>query len=416
MGISRNYNISKTILVNMIRNFSKKNIFLYFYYKIRSFYYFFVKSIINFSEISSEKETLTKIIIVRTDNIGDFIIFSSGLKYLKEIYPNSKFVLIANKNIGNLIEKFKEIDEFIPLNVKKFQVNPFYYFNIFKKLNRERFQIAIYPAYSRVFSGDELIRMADAKEKIGFMGDNCNLSFTQKRRDNKFYTKLIMSTDELLPEVERNKIFIEALGCKIENKQLIPSVDISGKELLGIEKVLKENGWRGGKYVVVNPGAGLNYKIWPLSRFSEVIDFLISKNFEVVVTGSKNEDHLFNLIQNNTKNKLINLTGKTSLIMMLAILKKAEFYFGSDTGSVHMAVAVSTPTICLMGGGHFGRFFPYGDLNKNRIVYDVNMKCKNDNWECARINGYNNPTPCIEAIKVGDVIKSINEILINLKL
>ena len=50
-------------------------------------------------------------------------------------------------------------------------------------------------------------------------------------------------------------------------------------------------------------------------------------------------------------------------------LKWLNYILGVKQVPLHIAVAAGTPTVCLMGGGHFGRFFPYGDIDKNRIVY-----------------------------------------------
>ena len=44
------------------------------------------------------------------------------------------------------------------------------------------------------------------------------------------------------------------------------------------------------------------------------------------------------------------------------------------------------------------------------------MKCKNDNWDCAKIKGFDNPAPCIGGVKVDDVIREINSLLVYLNI
>jgi len=47
---------------------------------------------------------------------------------------------------------------------------------------------------------------------------------------------------------------------------------------------------------------------------------------------------------------IIDITGKTTLTTLAAILKSSLLYIGNDTGTVHLASAVGTPTVCIMGG------------------------------------------------------------------
>jgi ADP-heptose:LPS heptosyltransferase len=78
---------------------------------------------------------------------------------------------------------------------------------------------------------------------------------------------------------------------------------------------------------------------------------------------------------------VVRLAGKTDLLQLAAIFKHSVLYIGSETGPLHLAVAVGTPTVCILGGGHFGRFYPYGDLRKHRAVFQK-MDCYHCNWEC----------------------------------
>ena len=110
----------------------------------------------------------------------------------------------------------------------------------------------------------------------------------------------------------------------------------------------------------------------------------------------------------NHKEGAVNLAGKTDLSMMILLLKNSKCYFGSDTGITHIAAAIQVPALCLLGGGHFRRFFPYGDLAKNKIVFDTTMKCENDNWLCARSLGKDESAPCIKNIDVENVKKEID--------
>jgi ADP-heptose:LPS heptosyltransferase len=269
----------------------------------------------------------------------------------------------------------------------------------------------IYPTYSRESLGDAIVKVSKATERIGQVGNTDNISQWQKNITDRFYTKLIPIEGSPLTEIERNRKFAESLGALVIHAPL-PSLTVSDTEVAAAQRFLISRGLKNKPYAVINPGSQAPFKRWPLKCFAEVIDYLHTHyGLEIVLTGIPSERYLGENIQKMTRVKVIDTIGWTSFVELSAILKKSILYVGNDTGTVHIAAAVGTPTVCIMGGGHFGRFFPYGDLTKNRIVYDKNMSCKNDNWRCAQTVAAGQPAPCIQSIPVEDVIKEIDEIL-----
>ena len=62
---------------------------------------------------------------------------------------------------------------------------------------------------------------------------------------------------------------------------------------------------------------------------------------------------------------------------------------------VLIAIAAGIPTVGIMGGGQAFRFYPYGDLEKHRVVYK-RMDCYDCNWHCI----YQEPLCIIEILPV----------------
>jgi len=279
------------------------------------------------------------------------------------------------------------------------------------KIKKEGFDTAIYPTYSRERLGDYIIKISNAKEKIGFDGDLCNIPEEQKQKNNYYYTQLIKATPGIISEPQRNREFIESLG-KIKVNDYIPVLTPTKNSEIEAGNLLKKTGLKDKKFVVICPGASWPGKLWPIKKYSELINWLKTKyKLEIVVCGTKKEKYLAKKIKENTNSPIVDITGQTNIITLIAILNKSILYIGNDTGITHLSSAVGTPTICIMGGGHFGRFFPYGDLNKNKIVYDHNMKCKNDNWKCSEGLPKGQPAPCIANIQLNDVKKEIEKML-----
>jgi len=50
---------------------------------------------------------------------------------------------------------------------------------------------------------------------------------------------------------------------------------------------------------------------------------------------------------------------KTTLRQVAAFCATAAFTSGAESAGAHIACAVGTPSVVVLGGGHFGRFLPY---------------------------------------------------------
>jgi ADP-heptose:LPS heptosyltransferase len=77
------------------------------------------------------------------------------------------------------------------------------------------------------------------------------------------------------------------------------------------------------------------------------------------------------------------LRGETSLPELVDLLRQASLLVGNETGPVHLAIGIGIPTVCMFGGGDFGRFMPYGDSAKHRVVI-IRLDCFQCNWICTR--------------------------------
>ncbi len=362
--------------------------------------------------IKSEKHSKKRVLILRKDTLGDYILFYPTLSVYRNFFKDAEITLVISKLFESLSPLLKDFENVVWYDAKKFSSNFLYRRMFLIDLKKKGFDVAIQPTFSRESAGDFMMKLTKASEIIGVDGDCTASTEREKNKNNNIYTKIITVPEEIITELDKNIYIVEQItGQKIDIK--FPTIDISIFSNTKEEEIIKNNKLTKKSYVVVVPGSGTTFKIWPTEKFSEVIDFIVSRGFVPVLCGSKGEKKLVNniIIKMKNKEKVVNISGGTDLPTVAHLIKDSAFYFGSDTGITHLAAAIEVPVVCVIGGGHFRRFFPYGNLEKNRIVFDENMKCKNDNWACSKNLKSWESSPCVKNIKIENVNKEIDVII-----
>jgi ADP-heptose:LPS heptosyltransferase len=335
---------------------------------------------------------MIKILIIRPDAIGDFILWLDAAKVLRKLYPSTKYeiTLLGNNIWTSITNTLLYFDKVIPLNRKKYLSNLIYHIKTLWKIRKQKYDIVINPVYSREFIFDILVRFSDAKERIGFDGDYCNISLHEKKLGDMYYTRLIPSTKQPLMELDRNAEFIQGLGLK-NFKANIPELMLNPTNKLS-------------DYYVISIGANNLIRQWPVEKYAELAKRIYTKtNMIGMVCGSKEDQLLAKELFKLSIVPLIDMTGKTSLLELLSTIASTKFVVGNETGSIHIAASLKIPSFCITGGGHYGRFVPYLiESEYSPIVISNKMDCFGCNWQCIY-----DTAMCVTNISVDDVVDKI---------
>ncbi len=115
-------------------------------------------------------------------------------------------------------------------------------------------------------------------------------------------------------------------------------------------------------FCVMNPGATWDSKRWQMDRFGDVARHLGCRRGlpSLVVWGNAEERGLAKKIVEHSQGHAT-LAPQTSLDQLIAVLRRASMFVSSDTGPLHMAVAVGTPSVGLYGSTRLADCGPYGE-------------------------------------------------------
>ncbi|MDB5005970.1 MAG: lipopolysaccharide core biosynthesis protein [Mucilaginibacter sp.] len=343
-----------------------------------------------------------RLLLIKTDAIGDYILFRNYLEVLKktEKYNDYHITLLGNKLWEELALKYDHefANDFIFIDPETLYYAPLKLLKLGWRLFKNNYEIVLQPSYTRLLITDGLAALTAAKNIIGFEGDNEGILPRYKTRTDNFYTQKLILPINILFEFERSGFFFqEILDCKVS--LFSSSLSFNKTEEIGI---------------VVFPGAGSLKRAWEAEKFRALITLIKQHTLQpVYLVGNDGEIHLGQyLTESLPANSVINLIGKTSVIQLTAIIGNAALVIANETSAIHIAAATQTKSVCILGGGHFGRFAPYPVYfaNKPLCVYEK-MDCYYCNWNCKFLTRENEPHPCIGCVGLEAVWQSVRQLL-----
>ena len=285
---------------------------------------------------------------------------------------------------------------------------PFYRWALLRKVRNSHFEIAIQPTYSRVLlHGDSVIRATHAKDRIGSVSDDCNISAIDKTISDRWYTQLLSASQKPMMELDRNAEFISHLTGKDFKARLMQ---------WPVMAMLSDRLQPKSAYAILFPGASWLGKQWPVHSFVELSAQLHRLyGWQILLCGAPSESSLCQEIveATATATSSINLGGKTTLAELAELIRGAELLVTNDTSAVHIAAAVGSAAVCILGGGQYGRFLPYPEHVEGikPTVAVKHMPCFNCNWQCNQPHEPTGPVPCIRDVTVAQVIAMAQQAL-----
>ncbi len=336
------------------------------------------------------------ILIVRTDRIGDLILTLPLAGLIKKQYPSSKVSFLVREYTKNLVSHHPHIDEVLVL--KELDGNVRLFDNI-KLIKQKKFDscIVVYPR----FRISLIVFFSGIKNRIGTGYRWYSFLFNQKVYEHRKNAEH--------HELEYNVNLLEKLGIKINLNESNVSYDLTVDDnaLQNVIKTLIDEKIDLQKQIIIiHPGSGGSSMDLPTNKFTWLVNKLDNDNYQIILTGSKNEIELCEKIKSS--NKVKNLAGKFDLDELTALISKSSMFISNSTGPIHIAAALGKYTVGFypkIVSCSKERWSPY--TNK-KLVYEPQIDCKNCTREqCEKLN-------CMDSIDITKVYTDIKNVLIKL--
>lgn len=342
-------------------------------------------------------ENPERILVTRTDRIGDLVVSTPVFKALRDRFPSARIEAVIFIENRELLEGNPYLDEVILYDKKGSERGLAGNLRFAAKLRRKKFDVVIHlHATHRMHQAAFL---AGIPARIGWTRRS-PLLLTHRFSDVKSEGKK--------HEAEYNFELLRPFGIEPPKdfELYVPSLlkyEVSLKELTASLGVPGNRPW-----IVINPSSSCPSKMWPAVKFSELIASLGRKLSPVIlVMGSSRDRALAEKILNAAAYPdAFDFTGRLTLGTLSALLKKASLLISNDSGPVHMASAAGTPVISIFGRNQPGlspvRWRPLG--SQCRVLWK-NVGCSPCLAHNCRIHFL-----CLDVISVEDVMTAVSDL------
>lgn len=290
------------------------------------------------------------ILVVSLDNLGDLVFVSALLPAIRKQFPSATIGLWCKSYASGLTALIPDLDIV-------YAADPFWhrspgrgkgslwrFIAVAASVRRARFDKAI--LFSAPWRAAATVAATGIPVRIGF----------ERRRNRRWLTHVLQPHDRKRPILEDLARLLEPLG--IHASSLVYRLDAS---TLVNEHARVSSFMQGRSYVALHPFAGSQSRCVSLEEWNIVANELASNGTQILWIGTSKElETLKNRGSANPKWQYVDDLSHGSLTMVAAAISRAKLFIGHDSGPMHIAAALSVPTLGVFAPGEPARTFPQG--------------------------------------------------------
>lgn len=275
-----------------------------------------------------------KILLLQLKRIGDLVLTTPAVAALRERFPEAEVTMVVSSECAELLPAISGVDR------------------ILMARRNLRDVIAFLGVAGRRFDCCIDFTRNDRSAFLAFLSKAGKRIVSYRVRDQsksraRLYTDFVDVRMRDLHTIDYNLALLEPLGIRDVSSPLHLQLPRSAHEKAD---ALRRNSNVNRPYVILHPGSARQEKLWQAGRWRQVIErFCRDDDFDLVLTSgaAKHEQAHISAITNETK--IIDLSGKTDLLTLAALISHARLLVTVDSAPVHLAAATHTPQVILFG-------------------------------------------------------------------
>jgi ADP-heptose:LPS heptosyltransferase len=308
--------------------------------------------------------------------MGDCLLLTAPVRALKEEFPQFRVTVLVEPRFADCFDGNPDFDEILAV--------------------RNKYTIGPRLLLTRWF--DVILNLHGGPTSLFY---SCLAWGKRIGRENyqaaKLYNGLVPAPDPHAHTVESTMAAFTWLGVRREQPPPL-RYEVHPKQAARMQEKL-----RGRQYVVIHPGSVLETKRWNAQRFGQVAHRLAGRGLTIVVTAGPGEEVFASQVARETSGAVI-LLGLT-IPELAELIRGARLYIGNDSGPLHLASAVGTPSVAVWGSSDSTRWRPWS--TEHRVIQNP--------FECNPCPGYRclvaESPLCIESVTVEQVSAAADQLL-----
>ncbi len=331
---------------------------------------------------------LKSILILKLSSLGDVVHTLPLVNVLRREYPDTHIGWAIEKRFSALIENHPSLDEVIVFERERSLFKSFLsLIRLIRKIRGKKYEIII--DLQGNLKGGIITLLSNCHKRMGFEKGSSRVETI-----STFFTNCKVR-EEGSHIIERNLGFARELEAEVADISFKVPVDESADRY--VDEFLKSRNVCDKTIVIMHPGVTWETKKWPVENYAQLSEKIV-KNFPgtaVVITAGEGEEKL---VGKYCMGDIVIADGM-DLSQLVGLLDRCELFIGSDTGPLHLAVALGKRVIGLYGPTDPVRNGPYGERN---LVIWKKMPCSGC-WrrKCKTIR-------CMKEIEVSEVMEKVS--------
>lgn len=327
-----------------------------------------------------------KILLIRLSSLGDIVLTTPAIRAVRSHFPDAYVAMLVGKQSADVLRENPYLDEIITFDRFAKDKDTGEMLRTIRVLRERKFSLAI--DLQRKIRTALLMYSSGAAERVG-KGILCNVPVLEQgnKHATAHYFDLLHAVG--IPAVDQRLEMFLSESERTDASQRLAAAGVTQTDLK----------------VGIFPGAGWKLREWMPDRFADIGNKLVRHfNAEVLIFGGQKEAKLVHTVANLMDARAVPFAGNLQVRELAACLEKCDLFLTNDTGPMHIAAAVGTPTVSLFGPGNHTRFQPLGALHQT-IRHDVPCNpCKQFTDKCQ-------DNICMKKITVDEVWQSISDAL-----
>ena len=291
------------------------------------------------------------ILVINLMHLGDLMLMTPVLRTIRHNYPAAHITLLADLKLADIVQENRHINDCLFIDKKGRDDSFLGILRFARRLRKNKYDLVI--NLHRNERASALAALSGGKRIVGYAKPGFSLMFDHVSPDQNL----------IMHEIHSHYAALRAAGIigELDDAGLQMWLPPGAEEAAG--RLWEQHFSPGDKVIALNIGASWMTKRWIADYFAVVADTYLVRGYHVAVMGGPMDVEIVDAcrvqMRERENPRLHIFTGKVSLGVLAGLLRRCIIFITTDSGPMHVGVAMNVPVLCMFGASPIPGFYPY---------------------------------------------------------